>query len=467
MVSLNAPQSEHDKQNKQNKHIIALAEKDILEGTVSRLLIVGVVACIGFLIFGFGSFKVIQSYNNSLILVDNIWPRVVFLIVPMTLVLLFLNKKEISARKRILLFVYAHAFLFFVSSCIYVWPIAWFHDPSIMLYMLGANSTFLCASWTIMAIPKSLFKHVLVAISVFILAPIVVVATKANGLVQNAIIGDTAFATGVGMLCGHLLSGWFREVAIRRAQQIIATSQFLGNKLLTAIIDGDSSVFEERKIHSYVFFLDIRNSTVLQKKYGELWEKFNAAWITSASEIIEKNGGHFVKSSGDGILGAFGVFDESGDLENIQDFSSEVASAEKTRLSFLLVHSLECLDNLFAAFRKISMEMLPDENVVLCGGLDRGKIKAGLRGGDARKEFDIWGDTVNISAKLESSSKTFLKSYPDSTYLLIVSPYAADFLVSNSKFSRKELGHTASINGIKWVYVREYLDTDMTNIKSA
>jgi class 3 adenylate cyclase len=202
--------------------------------------------------------------------------------------------------------------------------------------------------------------------------------------------------------------------------------------------------------------MDIRNSTSLTKKYGVLWEQFIAAWITEASATIEKHGGHFVKSAGDAVLGAFGVFDDSEDTDYDTIGPKEAAAAERTRLSFLLAHSLDCLDDLFSKFSRLAEAYFPEERIVVCGGIDRGFIKAGVRGGYERKEFDVWGDTVNVAAKIESLSKVYLKQYPLGTNLLIISPYASDFLIPNESFLKVNVPEGIGNEGIKWVYIRAY-----------
>lgn len=73
-------------------------------------------------------------------------------------------------------------------------------------------------------------------------------------------------------------------------------------------------------------------------------------------------------------------------------------------------------------------------------------------------ELDIWGDRVNCASRLQDFSKALLDKYEKDSSLLVVSPFAGDFLEDQTEFKTcymKDSG-VKDFPGIKWVLVKEY-----------
>jgi class 3 adenylate cyclase len=213
--------------------------------------------------------------------------------------------------------------------------------------------------------------------------------------------------------------------------------------------------------------MDIRDSTDLTKKHGAKWAEFNKEWLGEAREALANFGGTFVKSTGDGLLAAFGLFDDEDAVRDLPGLENQNKEADERRWACLTADTFSCLEHLFQKFEEISEKHFPGELMRLGCGLDRGQIYRGIRGSKTHREFDIWGDKVNMSAKLEGFGKEIASDFEPDSSLLIVSPFAVDFLESVSGFKKVDLsGGLLNKYGLKWVLVRSYSRISNKKLKS-
>ncbi|MBI9098610.1 MAG: HAMP domain-containing protein [Spirochaetaceae bacterium] len=136
-----------------------------------------------------------------------------------------------------------------------------------------------------------------------------------------------------------------------------------------------------------VLFTDIRNFTTISEQLpaDKLVEMLNRYFSVITSAIIEE-GGLVNKFIGDAVLALFGV-----PIVNETHAQQAIRAAEKILLG---------QDKLNQQFKR---ENLPQMKSGI--GIHTGQLIAGNIGSDARMEFTAIGDTVNVAARLESSSK--------------------------------------------------------------
>ena len=451
----NSTATSHD----DHAQVLKLAREAVESGALNRVAMMSFILALAHFIYGFASYTFIHHFRPTVSLWDNVWPRILFSIVPFLCLGWFLKKSTTSVHKKILVYIWIYSILFFVAAWIHVWPIALAGNPEIFLYVNGINSAYLCATWTVVALPRRWLMHSALSVALFIIVPIMVIVFQ--GGVQHifmAVINDVVSAAFLGLSLGYMASRVYTQIEQLRATQRVASSKFIEEPLQRAIFENDSNITATTECSAYIFVIDIRDSTVLTRKYKEKWDEFTSTWLAEAIDIIRKHSGTFIKSTGDGMLAAFGLFEEEATLSDIPGLEQADKKADEIRWINLTIDVFGCISELINRFNKIAGEKFPDENIRMGCGLDRGKVMRGIRGGRRRSEFDIWGDKVNTAAKLETFSKSVTSHFEQTASLLVVSPYAADFLDNLESFQKFTLDHSigGSLNGINWVLVRAY-----------
>lgn len=444
------------------------ASKAVFHALIVRLEFLSYVLALTLFIYGFGSFEFIKSFHPGLSLLDNIWPRVAFNSIPFLLLGYFLRKAALKEENKIKIFIWSYSVLFSVAASIYVWPTALKGHPNIFLYVAGANTAYLCGTYIMASIPKQFLSHVLAGNILFIVGPILTISYIAGDLKVLAVVAsDTLMAAAVGIGLGLYASKLHNALEYLKASQRHESGKYLGETLKKALYEDQADLIKETVCTSYIFMMDIRDSTNLTRKYGDRWSEFNKAWLSEALDIIRSHGGTFVKSTGDGLLGAFGLFDDESLLDDIPGLEDKNKEADEARWVGLTVDTYGCLEQLMLRFEKVSAEHFPEEVIRIACGLDRGKVHRGIRGAQSRREFDIWGDKVNTAAKLEAFSKDIAGNFDPEASLLVISPFASDFLENLSGFKKIMVTDEirGSLHGIRWVLVRSYRNQQLIKAK--
>lgn len=447
------------KAKESSTHILSSARVAYESALLVRLEFLCYIISFSLLLFGFNSIEFIQKFDPSITLFDNVWPRFLFNTVPYFLIGQYIRRASHQPATKIRVFIWFYSFLFSVAAMVHVWPLALQGHGEIFLYVNGANVAYLCGILSLAAISKDYRFQLITSNIIFIVLPILTVAyLSGDSGIMNAVVSDTALAMGLANIVGAYGSKVLWELEVLRAKQEKETEVYLGETLKQAIYNNRMDLIAEKECSAYVFLMDIRDSTRLTKKYGSAWSEFNKEWLESALRILRSYGGTFVKSTGDGMLGAFGLFDEENIVQDVPNLEDQNMEADEVRWTGLTVDTYGCLEQMMLRFEVLATKYFPDEVVRIACGLDRGKVYRGVRGTDQRKEFDIWGDKVNMAAKLEAFSKTIAPKVDPEASLLVVSPYAADFLDQLSGFQRVEADKSVvqGLHGIKWVLVRTY-----------
>lgn len=202
-------------------------------------------------------------------------------------------------------------------------------------------------------------------------------------------IALTPIGLGVRYARERLLRG---ESEAERAQVMDIFSRFVSADVAVNIWErrGQSSLVGENHIVT-VIFTDIRNFTTLSEAEDsdKVVEWLND-YFARMNEIVERHGGHINKYIGDGLMIVFGAPVDRGDR-------AEAKAAVECGLAML--DEVERMNEDWKGTGR---------PVVKIGcGIHTGAATCGVIGAERRLEYTIIGDTVNLSARLESTTKEF------------------------------------------------------------
>lgn len=175
-----------------------------------------------------------------------------------------------------------------------------------------------------------------------------------------------------------------------RAQVMDIFSRFVSKEVAVQMWErrGQLSLSGERRIVT-VIFTDIRNFTTLSEPVssGIVVEWLND-YFGRMHTVVESYGGHINKFIGDGLMIVFGAPVDRGD-------------AEEARAA------VDCGLAMLAAVETMNKDWANSGRpVVKIGvGIHTGEATCGVVGAERRLEYTLIGDTVNLSARLESTTK--------------------------------------------------------------
>lgn len=136
-----------------------------------------------------------------------------------------------------------------------------------------------------------------------------------------------------------------------------------------------------------ILFVDMRNSTEIAEHMDPMrLSVFIASFRRRVLQVVDETGGMVDKFIGDGALIVFGVPEPSPD---------DAARA------------LLCARNLLRQINRWNLKRRFYPPVRIGIGVHTGQVYCGLVGDDARLEFTILGDAVNVAARIEDATKQF------------------------------------------------------------
>jgi adenylate cyclase len=197
----------------------------------------------------------------------------------------------------------------------------------------------------------------------------------------------TPVGLGVHYARERLLRG---ETEAERLQVMDIFSRFVSADVAKEMWDrrGQSSLAGENRTVT-IIFTDIRNFTTLSE--SERSDKV-VEWLNDyfgrMNEIVERHGGHINKYIGDGLMIVFGAPVDRGDRE-------EALAAVECGLAML-----DEVERMNADWKGLGRPV-----VKIGCGIHTGLATCGVVGAERRLEYTIIGDTVNLSARLESTTK--------------------------------------------------------------
>ncbi len=159
--------------------------------------------------------------------------------------------------------------------------------------------------------------------------------------------------------------------------------RFVPEAIATAMIE-DKGTLDPVERQATVLFIDIAGFTQLMNAKGprDTVEIVNA-YFDAATGIISRHGGVVTQFQGDGILAVFNV-----PVENEAHAQCAFAAASEILATVR--------DSRFAG-----------QQMAVRIGLNSGPVIAGNVGGGGRQSYTVYGDTVNLAARLEALNKQY------------------------------------------------------------
>lgn len=182
------------------------------------------------------------------------------------------------------------------------------------------------------------------------------------------------------------------ETEAERAQVMDIFARFVSADVANEMWErrGQASLAGENRTVT-VIFTDIRNFTTLSE--SEPSDKV-VEWLNDyfgrMNSIVESFGGHINKYIGDGLMIVFGAPVDRGDRE-------EARAAVDCGLTML-----EAVERMNEDWKGTGRPIIK----IGCG-IHTGEATCGVVGAERRLEYTVIGDTVNLSARLESTTKEF------------------------------------------------------------
>ncbi|MCK9274155.1 MAG: response regulator [Syntrophales bacterium] len=174
--------------------------------------------------------------------------------------------------------------------------------------------------------------------------------------------------------------------------------QFVSEKVLLELQSRSERIELVRKEVS-VLFCDIRGFTDLSEKLdtGELSERLNTDYFTPVDAVICGHDGMLDKHIGDGIMAIFGAPADCGN------------SAEK---------AVHCALSIVETMSHINKRLEQTSGYVIeVGiGISTGEVMAGIFGSCRKREYTVFGQPVNIAARLETIAKAHQVLICETTY---------------------------------------------------
>ncbi len=185
-------------------------------------------------------------------------------------------------------------------------------------------------------------------------------------------------------------------IVMRRARQTVkrqleaerenaAISQMFGRFVPTAVANSmiqNKGTLNPTEREATVLFCDLAGFTKMTEKKGPraIVDTLNA-FFDDASEIIGNNNGVITQFQGDGILATFNVpIEDENHAQNAFNAARELADL-------------------------VADKSFGGENLKIRIGVSTGQLVAGSVGGGGRQSYTVYGDPVNLAARLESLNK--------------------------------------------------------------
>lgn len=432
----------------------------VYRGTVDRFFYFSIVLSFCAIALGPSTFPIIQRFDPSVTFWDNLWPRFFVTMIPFLGIAYFLKKSRFSSRSKVYWGILFLCITFDAGAMIHVWPIALRGQPEIILYFDSTNNTFFAATGMMAALS---FRGSILATGIMVLTvlvPLTVVVYKGGDLlILRSIAGNSIFNMVAAMSVGIGVHKVNRRLAAYEIEKQNEASKFLGKAVAQAIFEDKAELLEKTSVSGFIVSLDIRDSTELQKTYGEEWRLFRKEYFAIVGRAVGRHFGHIQKTAGDSHVITFGVMDQMADLSDIPGLSEQDAEAQRNRLTSIARHVYACMDEIFAQFQVLSQKRFGGVAIRLGGGVDQGWVERAIQGDEsAMLELDIAGDAVNCSNRLQEYTKVIQQEFSQGSSLLVISPTAAAFVSAENEWTRIQTSQRPIRNfpSIGAVMVKQY-----------
>jgi class 3 adenylate cyclase len=161
--------------------------------------------------------------------------------------------------------------------------------------------------------------------------------------------------------------------------------QFVSEQVMTMLQKDARDIMPQRKQVS-VLFIDIRDFSRISEHMDptELSDLLNRYFFAPVDSIIHGYNGTLDKHIGDGIMAVFGA---------------PITYEDDAQRAVL------CAVSIREEMSKINSDHLKDTKFSIGIGISTGDVMAGIFGSSKKKEYTVFGSSVNLAARLESSAK--------------------------------------------------------------
>jgi hypothetical protein len=171
--------------------------------TVDRLYYISLVLGSLFAIYGFTSFDFIHEFRKDISITANVWPRLVLNSVPMLFLAGYLKRSTAEPFRKIQVWITLFCLVYDLACMIWVWPIAWKGQPSIMLYVNTINTTTFFAVAMMLGLKPLEAIYPILAVGLLFWTPLFYVVQHAgNATILKTVLSDTLFLGGAGFMFG-------------------------------------------------------------------------------------------------------------------------------------------------------------------------------------------------------------------------------------------------------------------------
>ncbi|AOP34574.1 adenylate cyclase [Leptospira tipperaryensis] len=274
-----------------------------------------------------------------------------------------------------------------------------FDSPLIPLYSPAPYIYFIFIILSVLRLEFSLsvFTGLVAGVQLFGLAFFYIPASQVKLELQFFNSFMPFFGKGCLLVTGGFVSGL---VAVQLKKTLVSATdavqeknkvigmfgQYVSPEVVDRLLEQKNENFSEFK-HVCVMFLDIRNFTRFSEKRspGEVIDYLNYLF-THLIDIVNMHNGMINKFLGDGFMAVFGA--------PISDGANDIHNAVNASLALL------------KKVEQLNLEgKIPETNIGI--GLHSGEAMTGNVGSEARKEYTIIGDVVNLASRVEQLNKEF------------------------------------------------------------
>ena len=232
---------------------------------------------------------------------------------------------------------------------------------------------------------------------------------------------------GVLLLIGLLAYSLFKQNKfVKQTNKIIAIEKERSDNLLLNILPEETAQelkekgsVEAKKYNAVsVFFSDFKGFTKYAENLSpEVLVKTVDHYFSEFDKIIEKYGLEKIKTIGDAYMAAGGLNKEG------ENHAKSMILAAKEMVDFV---------------NKAKEDTITDATFDIRIGINTGPVVAGVVG-SKKFAYDIWGDTVNVAARMESNSEPGRINISEDTYKLIKEDFNCEFRGKLAVKNRGEL----------------------------
>lgn len=388
----------------------------LLREMLRRQGLLSLVFGVAFGLYGFTSFEIIKLFKTDLTLWGNVWPRLLFNTLPYFLLAWLSRGSFFSDRTTAKIGVLAFPLIFMFACLIHVWPLMAAGHSGIYGYVHGPNIFILVITLLVLSPPTWLLQQLLITFMICFILPVVGILLKSGNIsLLKVFINDMLVMMPVTFFLARSIHKTQKRLALAEHDLKLRITPFLGQYVASALYENRFDLLRDRKTQGLILSLDIRGFSALMRELGPIeLNEFLRLYYGIIGRIVHAHGGHVHKSMGDGHLISFGVMDLP-DLSDIPDLAEAVVQAERRRKNEVHHHALQA----YFAIEKEFIELLhqfprlPQEGLGLGGGMAFGDVHLAIYGDEVHKrEFEILGETVVLSSRLEQYTKVLRAENP-------------------------------------------------------